>query len=76
MLIKSCLDKFGNSLYVGDLVSIDLSIDKETYEILEIRGTEEKAELLIRICIGLTPFNIAANKVFWVKTPRRLADEE
>jgi hypothetical protein len=76
MLIKSCLDKFGNSLHVLDLVNIDIIEPNQTYEVLAITGTEEKGRLKIRKSLGLTPFEIDANKVFWVKSPRTFVNEE
>lgn len=76
MLINNCLDKFTNTLHVGDLVTIDITLPNETFTVMEIDGTPEKARLKIRKCIGATPFNIDANKVFWVMSPRLLADEE
>jgi len=76
MKINRCLDKYGNTLTIGDLVSIDIILPNETFTLLEIEGTEEKARLKLRKCIGATPFNIDAAKVYWVHTYRLLVDEE
>jgi len=76
MTIKNCFDKYGNTLTLGDVVSIDLEYYGETFTVIEILTTGDNARVKLRKCIGATPFNINANRLFWVYTPRNRPDEE